>query len=170
MIESMVAFNKNERPKCAFGDPKIHATSRVHNNSVAGGKSILDSNRLQILFDAIGPRRMIELGYAGTVEALKQKGIVQRDASVPMGYQQMVRHYRLAREADINAKLDPRFGIPATRKTAKQRLTESAQRFSLRNSLLLRSVENRDLARMGGLPAQQNVGSPACAGDRITRP
>jgi hypothetical protein len=131
-IESMVAFNKNGRPKCIFGDPKIHATSRVHNNSVGGWKSILDGNRLQILFDAIGPRRMIELGYAGTVEALKQKGIVESDASAPMGYQQMVRHYRLAREVDIKQSSTLDSGIPVTRKTAKQRLTESAQRFSLR--------------------------------------
>jgi hypothetical protein len=132
LIESMVAFSKIERPKCAFGDPKIQATSRVHNNSVGGWKSILDGDRLQILFDAIGPRRMIELGYAETVEALKQRGIVQRDALAPMGYQQMVRHYKLAREADIERGSTLVPGVPMMRKTVKQSLTESAQRVSLR--------------------------------------
>lgn len=131
-IESMIAFNKNERPKCVFGDPKIRATSRVHSNSIGGWESILDSKRLQILFDAIGSRRMIELGYAGTVEALKQRGIVQRGASAPTGYQQMVRHYRLAREADMKRSSTLESDIPVTRKTTKQRLTESTQRFSLR--------------------------------------
>lgn len=129
-IESMIAFNTTERPKSAFGDTKIHATTRVHADSIGRWKSILDGSRLQILFDAIGPRRMIELGYAETVQAMKQRGIVQRDASVLTDYQLMARRYRLARETDIKRSSTQGYGAPVTRKPAKQRLKESGVRWS----------------------------------------
>ena len=126
----MVAFNTTERPKSAFGDIKIHATTRVHADSIGRWKSILDDNQLQILFDAIGPRRMVELGYAETIQALKQRGIVQRDASVLTGYQLMARRYRLARESDIKQSSTHGYDAPVTHKTAKQRLKELGVRWS----------------------------------------
>ncbi len=170
-IESMVAFNTTERPKSAFGDIKIHATTRVHANSIGRWKSILDDNQLQILFDAIGPRRMVELGYAETIQALKQRGIVQRDASVLTGYQLMARRYQLARRVGYQAKLDARLRRPRDAQDGKTTPERIGRAVVEQNSVPFQSIENSDLGsprpltplanKMWAAPPAQVTESPA---------
>jgi O-antigen biosynthesis protein len=137
-VETMIAITGTERAKGTFGDTKIHATSRVHANSIGAWRSVLDAGQLQILLDAIGPSRMFELGYAATVGALKQNGIVQRDPARVSNYRLMARRHHLAREADIRQSTTLNLDPSAARKTARQRLRELAQRWSRKLRILAR--------------------------------
>jgi hypothetical protein len=139
-LESMIAINGAERAKATLGDPKIHATSRIHANSIGAWRSVLDARQLQILLDAIGPSRMFELGYAATVTALKQSGIVPRDLARVPNYRLIARRHKLAREADIRQSTTLNVDPSAARKTARRRLREAAQRWSLKLLILARRL------------------------------
>jgi Sulfotransferase family len=100
VLDRMMILDTTARPSDAFGDIKIRATSAPHTASIGNWRSVLDRAQLQVLLDALGAVRMVELGYAETVAALEQIGVRQSDPAAPARYRALAEAHLNAREAD----------------------------------------------------------------------
>lgn len=58
-----------------LGDRKILATSGVHTHSIGTGMNVLTTEELQIVYDAIGPALLTQLGYGDLRGELASRGV-----------------------------------------------------------------------------------------------
>ncbi|MHC5002798.1 MAG: sulfotransferase, partial [Planctomycetota bacterium] len=66
----------------AMGDRKIESTDRVHDRSIGTGLESLSTGQLQVLQDALGTDLLRRCSREGTIERLRDRGVVDRGPAV----------------------------------------------------------------------------------------
>jgi len=69
-----------------LGDRKILSTTGVHAKSVGAGLKLLPRDDVQVLYDAIGPALLRELGYEDQLGALRERGVIDPDEGATRGH------------------------------------------------------------------------------------